>query len=154
MGESIADKVKRLKAEKEASEKKESKDNANDILQEIREEKKKKSDQPKRKKEPKGPSVSNKKILDEIIDLKSIIKQVISFSSSDPVLVEMGRKHVLSEANLIQYFKEVQQGKLYELKRYFHENSSLEISELLTKLLNNKSLIKRKNGWISFNSSK
>ena len=62
-------------------------------------------------------------------------------------LAAIGKKHILNEENLIQYFKEVEKVKLYELKRYFHDNSSYQIKIQLNNLQKRKVLFKGKNGW-------
>ena len=62
-------------------------------------------------------------------------------------LAVIGKKHILNEQNLIQYFKEVEKAKLYELKRHFHENTSYQIKNQLDHLQERKLLSKGKNGW-------
>ena len=55
-------------------------------------------------------------------------------------LVQIGLKHELTIENMMQYFREVNKSKLYELKRYFSDSQLSDISDMLQYLFKQKIL--------------
>ena len=64
-------------------------------------------------------------------------------------LVKIGLKHELTIDNMLQYFREVEMAKLYELKRYFSDSSGYKIDQMLKFLYTSGELKKDKNNWYS-----
>ena len=64
-------------------------------------------------------------------------------------LVQIGLKHELTIENMMQYFREVNKTKLYELKRYFSDSTISEIDNMLQYLYKSKVLTRDKNNWYS-----
>ena len=64
-------------------------------------------------------------------------------------LVKLGLKHELTIDNMLQYFREVEMAKLYELKRYFSDSPGYKIDKMLKFLYTSGELKKDKNNWYS-----
>lgn len=95
---------------------------------------------------PKEPKISiSSSIEDNIIDNK--INEIVN----DRILqlVKLGLKHELTIDNMIQYFREVEMAKLYELKRYFSDSPGYKIEKMLKFLYTSGELKKDKNNWYS-----
>lgn len=89
------------------------------------------------KEEPKKPN----EIIKREEPIKSQIKERL-ISRRKPL-------HILTEDNLIHFFKEKEKTKLYEMKIRFYNNSLKEIDDMVKSLFK-KGLLKRdKNNWIS-----
>ena len=67
-------------------------------------------------------------------------------------LVKIGLKHELTIENMMQYFREVNKTKLYELKRYFSDSQLSDISNMLQYLFKSGALTRDVNNWYSLNS--
>lgn len=67
-------------------------------------------------------------------------------------LVQIGLKHELTIENMMQYFREVNKSKLYELKRYFSYSQLSDISDILQYLFKQGILTRDVNNWYSLNS--
>lgn len=67
-------------------------------------------------------------------------------------LVQIGLKHELTIENMMQYFREVNKSKLYELKRYFSDSQLSDISDMLQYLFKQDLLKRDVNNWYSLKS--
>jgi len=64
-------------------------------------------------------------------------------------LMKLGLKHELTIDNMLQYFREVEMTKLYELKRYFSDSPGIKIEKMLKFLYTSGELKRDKNNWYS-----
>ena len=64
-------------------------------------------------------------------------------------LVKLGLKHELTFENMMQYFREVDKAKLYELKRFFSDSPGYKIEKMLKFLYTSGELKKDKDNWYS-----
>jgi len=67
-------------------------------------------------------------------------------------LVQIGLKHELAIENMMQYFREINKTKLYELGRYFSDSNISEINDMLQYLHKTGVLTRDKNNWYSLKS--
>jgi len=67
-------------------------------------------------------------------------------------LVQIGLKHELTIENMMQYFREINKTKLYELGRYFSDSNISEINDMLQYLHKTGVLTRDKNNWYSLKS--
>ncbi len=82
----------------------------------------------------------------EIIKREKPVKIQIAERTSIPRRKPL---HILTEDNLIHFFKEKEKTKLYEMKIRFYNDSLKEIDDMVKSLFK-KGLLKRdKNNWIS-----
>lgn len=91
----------------------------------------------------------------EILGAQSIdvntIDNKINETINDRILklVKIGLKHELTIENMMQYFREVERGKLYELRRYFSDSPGYKIEKVLKFLYVSGELKKDKDNWYS-----
>lgn len=99
---------------------------------------------PKSDLSPKKPKIQNAQSIDlNKIDTK--INEIVN----DRILklVKIGLKHELTIENMLQYFRDVEMAKLYELKRYFSDSPGIKIEKMLKFLYTSGELKKDKNNW-------
>ena len=67
-------------------------------------------------------------------------------------LVSIGMKHELTMETMMQYFREVNKTKLYELGRYFSDSKLSDIDDMLQEIYKKGVLIRDKDNWYRLKS--
>ena len=95
---------------------------------------------------PKKPQIHSAQSIE-----MNMIDNKINETVNDRILklVKLGLKHELTIDNMLQYFREVEMAKLYELKRYFSDSPGYKIDKMLKFLYTSGELKKDKNNWYS-----